>query len=382
MKLSNAGAVVIGGGLIGAASAYYLARLGVDVELIERNGIGTATSSACADVLAHHTKAPGPKLLLATESVRMYHGLSEELDCDLEFRNEGSMVAALSEAEAEYLGGLVDRLRTAGIPAELLDSQAAREAQPALTPGLIAASYCSLDCHVSPLLVSMAFAAAAARLGARIRTETEVTGIEVQGSRVRAVMTSRGRIDTPVAIDAAGVWSPAVARMVGLDLAVVPRKGQILVTEAVPPMLRGRMLTARYLMGKHAQGDYAAGVSMGQTPRGNFIIGSTREFAGFDTSHTFRGVSDLMNQTVELLPALANVRLLRSFAGLRPATPEGLPVIKRYSEIEGFIVASGHEGDGICLAPVTGRIVADIVAGRIDDYSQFLAALTPSVEPR
>jgi len=375
MKLSTADVVVIGGGLIGTASAYYLAKMGLSVELVERNGIASGTSSACADVLAHHTKAPGPKLLLATESIRMYHGLSQELDCDLEFRNDGSMVAALTEQEAEYLQGLVSKLQAAGVPAELLDSQTAREMQPALTPKLVAASYCPLDCHLNPLRVSSGFARSAARLGARVRAGTEVTGVDIQGGRVVGVATSRGRIDSPMVVDAAGVWSPTIARMAGLELSVLPRKGQILVTEAVPPMVRGRVITARYLMGKHAQGDYAAGVSTGQALRGNFIIGSTREFAGFDTGHSFRGVSDLMKLTAELLPPLAGVRLLRSFAGLRPATPEGLPVIRKYPGAEGFVVASGHEGDGICLAPVTGRIVADIVAGRVDDYTGFLATL-------
>lgn len=380
MKLSRADAVVIGGGIIGTAVAYYLAKRGVGVELVERKGIASGTSSACADALVLQTKAPGPKLSLATESVRIYRGLSEELDYDLEFRNEGGMIVALTQAEVEYISELAARLRAGGVPVELLDNRGAREAQPALTPAVLAATHCALDCHLNPLRVSAGFARAAARLGARIRLGTEVTGIELQNGRVVAVLTSQGRIDTPAVINAAGVWAPAVARMVGLDLAVVPRRGQILVTEPLPPIVRGRVFGARYLMGKLKKlpgaggggvDSYSSGMAVGQQASGNFLIGATREFVGHDTSTTYEAITDLARQTVELLPSLRDVQILRAFAGLRPAAMDGMPTIKRYPEPEGFVVAAGHEGDGICLAPITGQIVADIVAGQIDDYHQY-----------
>ena len=380
MKLSTADAVVVGGGIIGTAISYYLARMGLRVELVERRGIAGGTSSACADALVLQTKAPGLKLTLASKSVRIYKGLSEELDCDLEFRNEGGMVVALNQAELEYVEGLVARLRAAGVSVDLLDGSGAREIQPALTPKVLAATYCALDCHLNPLRVSPAFARAAARLGAKMRIGTEVTGVEVQNGRVAGVMTTAGRIDAPVVVNAAGIWAPAVARMVGLDLAVVPRRGQILVTEALPQIVRGRVFGARYLMGKlqKLSGDggvsadrYSSGMAVGQQASGNFIIGATREFIGEDRSTTHDAIADLARQTVELFPVLDGVRVLRVFAGLRPAALEGMPTIKRCPEPEGFVLAAGHEGDGICLAPITGRIAAEIVAGRIDDYHQY-----------
>ncbi len=380
MKLSTADAVVIGGGIIGTAIAYYLVRSGVGVELVERKGIASGTSSSCADALALQTKAPGPKLTLATESVQIYRGLSEELECDLEFRNEGGMIVALNEAELEYVTALVAKMRAAGIPVELLDNRGARELQPALTPSVLAASYCALDCHLNPLRVSVGFARAASKLGARIRLGTEVIGIEVRNGCVAGVVTSRGRIDTPVVIDAAGIWAPAIAQMVGLELAVVPRRGQILVTEALPQIVRGRIFGARYLMGKLKKlpgvggGDvdsYSSGMAVGQQANGNFLIGATREFVGHDTSTTHEAVTDLARQVVELFPSLGDVKIIRAFAGLRPAAMGGMPTIRRYPDPKGFVVAAGHEGDGICLAPITGRIVAEIVAGRIDDYNQY-----------
>ena len=380
MGLSSADVVVIGGGIIGTAAAYYLAKTGLSVELVERKGIASGTSSACADGLLLQTKAPGPKLAMAAESVRIYRQLGEELDCDLELRNEGGMIAALDQTELDYVTGLAERLRAHGVPVELLDSRAARELQPAFTPELLASTYCPLDCHLNPLRVSSGFARAARRLGARIRQGTEVTGIEVHKGRVSAVITSQGRIDTRTVVNAAGVWAPAVARMVGQELAVIPRRGHILVSERISPLLRGRILGARYLMsklGKPATGGdtgvstYSSGMIFGQQASGNLLIGATREFVGLDNSVTYEAISDLAKQLVQLIPALRDVQILRVFAGLRPATPDGMPVIKRYPEPEGFVVAAGLEGDGICLSPITGKVVAAIVAGRIDDYHQF-----------
>ena len=387
MKLSSADAVVIGGGLIGTASAYYLAKMGLSVELVEKKDIASETSSGCADSLALQTKAPGPKLTLARESVRLYSGLSEELGYDLEFRNEGAMIAAMNEAEVEYVSSLVERLGAADVPVDLLDATDAREIQPALSPGVLAASYCSLDCHINPLRVSAGFVAGAERLGVRVRRGTEVTGLVVESGRIAGVETSQGRIDTPIVVDAAGVWSPAIARMAGIELSVIPRKGQILVTEALPPIVRGRVFTARYLMSKQSKAEggrlpgYSSGMILGQQANGNFLVGSTREYAEMDTRSTYGAIVDLASQAVELLPRLGNVHMIRAFAGLRPATPDGLPVIKRYSEVEGFIVATGHEGDGICLAPVTGAIVAEIASGRIDDYHQFVPPVAAGREP-
>jgi sarcosine oxidase subunit beta len=115
----------------------------------------------------------------------------------------------------------------------------------------------------------------------------------------------------------------------------------------------------------------------GQQASGNFIVGATREFAGEDSSTSYDAITDLARQLVQLVPGLANVQVIRAFAGLRPATPDGAPAIQRFAGPEGFVAAAGHEGDGICLAPITGKVVAGIVSGRIDDYHQFEMVADP-----
>jgi glycine/D-amino acid oxidase-like deaminating enzyme len=379
VTLPTADVVVIGGGIIGSAAAYYLAKAGFGVTLLERKGIASGASGACADALLLQTKAPGPKLAMARASIRLYRQLGEELGCDLELRNEGGMVTAADEAELHYVRGLAERFRREGIPIELLSGKAAQELQPALCSDLLASTYCPLDCHLNPLRVCVGYVDAAKRLGARVYVGTAVTAIDVQGGRVVGVLTPRGRIDTGIVVNAAGAWASHIARMVGRELAVIPRRGQILVTEAVRPMVRGRIIGARYLMSKLGgappsetnRSSYSSGMMFGQQASGNFIVGSTREYVGEDTSTTHDAITDLASQLVRLVPALANVQVVRVFSGLRPAPPDGAPIIKRVSEPEGFVVAAGHEGDGICLAPITGRLVAGIVSGRIEDDRQF-----------
>jgi len=117
------------------------------------------------------------------------------------------------------------------------------------------------------------------------------------------------------------------------------------------------------------------GLWAGQTCRGNLLIGSTREFSGYDRNSTYPGMEALMEQTARLIPAAANRHILRFYAGLRPSTPDGLPILGRAPELPGFIFANGHEGDGVALSPITGRHIADLLTERISEKD--LIAFSP-----
>jgi len=377
--LPSADVVVIGGGVIGTAITYYLIKQGIQVCLVERGDLGSGTSSTCADGVLLQTKTVGPKLDLARASLRLYHGLAEELETDLEFTNDGGMLIAQTEPEIDFVRGQVEKLQHAGVQVEYLKAEEARSLQPALAPHICGASYCPEDSSVNPLKLVQAYANAAQRLGATFRTFTTVVGIERQGDKISAVLTAAGKIPTETIVNAAGIWAPALSRMVGLDLPIIPRKGELVVTEAVPPVLRGRLISANYLMSKQMPGEAGqapsttqaspmqAGVLAGQTHSGQLLIGSTREFAGWDRRSTYRAIRELIRQTVELLPFMRHVHVLRSYAGLRPATADGLPILERSPHLPGFFVAAGHEGDGIALSPVTGKLMAELITGKIGD---------------
>jgi sarcosine oxidase subunit beta len=239
---------------------------------------------------------------------------------------------------------------------------------------------------VDPLRTTWAFARAAQRLGAQIILGEPVTGIVVRRGRVAAVKTAKRSIACSAAVNCAGSWGGEVARLAGVELPITPRRGQLLVSEPLPPVNawgdstplslhreRARvrvgstgpsMLCACYLTHKSrrikAGDDMLVSFSMEQTVEGNLVIGSTRESAGDDRSVTPEGMAAITAHARRVAPGLADVHIIRAFAGLRPCTPDGLPFIGE-TEVRGFWAACGHEGDGIATTPATGDLLAALL---------------------
>lgn len=370
----SAEVVVIGGGVIGTSITHSLAKRGVDVVLVERGDIGSGTSSACQGGISLSTKTLGPKLALAVESLKIHHMLQEELGQDLGFRNEGSMIVAQTEGEVEFLISRTAQYRDAGIDVRFLDAEETRAMQPALSDHVLGSMYSCLDCQANPMKLNLAFARKAKELGAEIHTFNPVTGLKADGGAITAVITSKGEIETSTVVNATGAWAPSIAKMVDLELPIVPRRGQILVTEPTPPFLNGMVLAADYLLskkmpssGKKSKGKMMAGVIAIQTETGNFLLGSTRSLAGFDRRNTHEGIIELARRGIQLVPPLGKLHIIRTYAGLRPATPDGLPILERSPQLPGFIVAAGHAGDAIALSPITGEKIAQLITGEIGE---------------
>lgn len=367
MMSKNVDVIVVGGGVIGTAVAYYAAKAGKKVTLLERGDIASGTSGACDGFIILQSKNPGPHLDLALESAAMYRTLSSELEYDLEYMPSGGMVVAETDKQAELLRSLIKKQQAAGLSVELLSIKEARESEPLLAEDLWGAAYCREDAQVNPIRVAQGFAQAASRLGAQIRPGIEATGLLIENGRVCGVQTKEGALRADHVVNAAGVWAPELVAPYGLDLPIKPRRGQILVTEPLPLMLRHVLLCACYLIAKHhpeeldpteRQHRLGVGLAMEQTAHGGLLIGSTREFAGFDRRTTLAGIEAVAQHARRIMPALATVNIIRTFSGLRPYTPDGLPILGPVAELPGLIMAAGHEGDGIALAPVTGKKVA------------------------
>jgi sarcosine oxidase subunit beta len=368
--------VVIGGGVIGTSITYQLARRGARVALLERADLASGATKANGTSVLMQTKTPGPKLALALESLAMFRSLSDELARDVGFVNEGGMIVAETPAECEFLDTKAASLRAHGLVVIRLGPSETVERQPALSNHILGSSYCPDGSVADPFLLTMAWADAAADLGAGIYPYTEVTDIHLRGSRVQSVETSSGPVRTGAVVNACGVWAPAIASLVGEELPILPRRGQISVTEPAPRFLTGKILGARYLLSKQIDGSGTAfagrtsyGTVLHQTPEGNVMIGSTRSFVGFDNHVTYEAQQMLVRGASRLVPRLRHLHIIRSFAGWRPATPDGLPIIGRSSRVENCYVAAGHEGDGIALAPATGKLVARLITGEVSDDS-------------
>jgi glycine/D-amino acid oxidase-like deaminating enzyme len=373
---SKADVVIIGGGVIGSSVAYHLSKRKMLVLVLEKKGLVSGTSSACDGLIYLQSKKPGPHLKLAMESRKRFDSLEEELGTDIEFRSRGGMIVVETQEELEAMRLFLEEQKETGLEVTLLGTREARELEPSLSEGVLGCTYSPLDGQVNPIALGLAFLQGAKAKGAKICPFTGVTGFSRKNHHLVGVKTNRGNVDTRVVVNAAGVHASEIGKMIDVEIPIRPRRGQILVTEALPPLLTRGLLSAKYLAVKYnpfLDGNRELGISIEQTKSGGFLLGSTREFVGFDRRTTWNAMKRIAFQTSRIIPALRDLRVIRTFSGLRPSTPDGLPILGPVHSVEGLFMAAGHEGDGIALSPITGQILAEWIAeGRPSiDVSDF-----------
>lgn len=356
--------VVIGAGIIGAFCAWELARAGLSVTVLERAAAAAGTTGAGEGNVLVSDKEPGPELDLAILSRDLWERAAADLPDPVEFAPKGGLVVALGDPSA--LLGLAARQRAAGVDARPVDAATAHDLEPELTPATVAAIHYPQDLQVQPALATAAALRAARAHGARIRVGQPVTAIDRDRSgAVRAVRTQKDTIAAGAVVNAAGVWSGQVADLAGQPLPVRPRRGFILVTEPLPPTVRGKVYDDAYVANVASDGaDVQTSTVVEATEAGTVLIGASRELVGFDTTIRMDVLARLARGAARLFPALAAARAIRAYCGFRPFTPDHLPVIGPDPRVPGLFHATGHEGAGIGLAPATGLLVSQMVTGQ------------------
>ncbi len=356
--------VIIGAGIIGSSIAYHLAQKNIRVTVVEKGDMADGSSGACDGLVFLQSKKPGIHLQLAMESRQRFDRLALQLPVPIEYRNTGGLVVIETEDEWAAMTQFVDRQQETGLEVSLVTKKQIRSLAPCLSGHIVGASYSPLDGQVNPIALTLGFVLGARHLGATILRHTTVTGIEKTAGRVSAVETTTGRIETDIVVNAAGAHAAQIGALAGLDIPIRPRRGQLIVTETCPPMIDHCMISARYIAAKFnpdIAGTNDEGVSIEQTHTGQFLLGSTREFVGFNKQTTPIHLHRIAAKAVGIIPALTQVHAIRAFAGLRPYTPDGLPVLGPVAAVPGFFMAAGHEGDGIALSPITGHLIAQLI---------------------
>lgn len=366
--------------MVGCAIAYYLAKRGIRVTVIERSIVGSGASSANSGAIALATKKPGIALELAMASQRLYPGLTTELGSNVDYVVEGNLIVAETEVEAAHLEALVADQQAAGVPVQPVSAARCRELNPLIEGRVLGGIHCPTDAQVDPFKVTRAYANAARNAGAEILVRTGVETIEVVGGRVRGVRTRRGAVRAQWVINAAGAHAPEIGRMVGVTHEVLPRRGQIIVLEATEGMPTIRVSGAGQLLAKHgAAAAGGANVAPSYTSKplnGTVLLGSSNEFAGYDTRNTLPVMAEICRRARNLMPRLGGLHALRCWAGLRPYSASG-PLLGGAGGPDGYATAIGHGGDGMALAPITGLYLAEYVAreGRNCSLPDFLGVL-------
>jgi sarcosine oxidase subunit beta len=373
METYHSDVVVIGGGVIGASVAYHLSRAGFSVVLLDKGGLTSGTSRACSGKVWLGTKKPGLHLRLAQLSLDMLQNFINDTGSRVECEESGEMLLIESEAELDYMRAFVDGQKSVGIDICLLDLVGTRKMQPGISDTIAGSTYSPMGISVNPMSLVYALSGEAERFGARIIRDAAARSIEVFSHRIHSITTNRGRIETDYLVNAAGVNAPEIGKMAGLEIPITPLQGEIIVTDPVPPVVHIPSSEAGYVTVKRnpdlvKQMDHA-GVTCGisQSKRGNVYIGASKRFVGPDTNSSIVGISALARRAVRFFPSLSDVRMIRAYAGLRPYTSDGLPILGKVDALKGFVMAAGHGGDGIALSMITGRIIENIISGKVAD---------------
>lgn len=360
----TADVLIIGAGIIGAACALYLARAGAAVTVADRDFPASGTSRACDGLILFSDKLSPAELGLAQASAALWADLAQPgaVSLDFEYRRAGTLV--LYESEAGLAAGRrkVAELAAAGVRAEIVSGAALRALEPALAPDLAGAAFYPDEAQVDARLATLAMLAEARRLGARFVAGAQAIGLaQDAGGRVTGARTATETLPAAAVVCAAGVWSAELVRSLGIALPIRPRKGHILVTARRPGLLKHPLLEGSYAASVQAAAATAVQVALVAevTGPGNLLLGSSREFVGYDRAVSGNVVAAIAARAARFLPALARTEVIRSYAGLRPWTPDHLPLVGPVGAAPGLWLATGHEGAGIGLAPVTGQIVAE-----------------------
>jgi len=377
--------IVAGGGVVGLSCAYYLSKRGKKTLVLEKEDHASGSAGATDGVVSFHTKKPGDQLELAVRSITMFDTLSDELGEDIHFvKNCGGLQPAEDAAQFAMLSRIAEEQRAGGVDVRMIGGDEMRAVEPMLAGDLYGALYAPNGCKAEPIRLTMAFLHAARRLGAEIRNRTAVTGILKDGKgAVKGVTTDKGEsFGAKAVVLACGSWSGEAGKLFGLRVPVTPRKGQLLVTEPVGPFMNCTLQCARYNQIKYMPESVTdpdivrtgASLNIHQTAEGGLLIGGTREWEAFDRESTYETIARICARAVRFFPTLKDVSVIRAFAGLRPYTPDGLCLIGPTKALPGLFLATGHEGDGIALSPVTGKLAAEYIAdGRTSfDASAFL----------
>ncbi len=375
----KADVVIIGAGIVGACCAHYCARAGLSVVVVDRGSVAGGTTGAGEGNILVSDKEPGPELDLALLSRSLWAEMAGELGDSFELDAKGGLVVATRPEALDHLEGFAREQGAAGVVVELVDTQGLLEHEPYLSPDLIGGAFYPQDMQVQPMLAAARLLQSARATGrVTVLPDTNVVEI-IRGADgvVTGARTSAEVISAPHVVNAAGTWGGAVAQLADVTLPILPRRGFILVTEPLPPMIRHKVYAADYVanVASDNAGLETSAVIEG-THSGTVLIGSSRERVGFDKTLDWEVIRREARQAVALFPFLAEVQLMRTYGGFRPYCPDHLPVIGPDSRAPGLLHACGHEGAGIGLAAATGLLVSESIVGA--PTSMDIAPFTPS----
>ncbi|MFM9136126.1 MAG: NAD(P)/FAD-dependent oxidoreductase [bacterium] len=350
---ARADVVIVGGGVMGASTAFHLAEAGVGVLLLERGELsGGSTSRAAGGVRA--TCSDELNIRLGQRSLELFADFPNRPGQEIDLRRSGYLFVLTGPEDVDLFTASVALQGSLGIESRMVDVEEACRLSPLLDPeGVLAAAWSPDDGHCTPESVVLGYATGARRRGATVRTGIEVTGITSSGGEITSVETSEGTVGTECVIDCAGAWSPQVASYVGVDLPVTPYKRELLITEPMPrPVEMAFTIDYSTTLYWHREGP-------------GILTGFSQQDAlpGFDTSRDEDFPERLAELAAVRAPGLLDLGVRSGWAGLYETTPDHNALLGESSQVSRFLYATGFSGHGFLQGPAVGEILRDMYLG-------------------
>lgn len=329
------------------------------------------TGGATGGLLSWFTKKPGFHLDLFLRSKVLFPVLRDELEGDIGLQYDVGTLQII-ENDLEYDLVKQSMLRDdipQGFHLEMLDRKQLHELEPYMSDHLENALLIPESGYIDVFKYVYTLVNNAKRLGAVFHNETSVTGLIREGGRVVGVHTDKGDFYADAVVNCAGTWGGQIAAMLGFELPIKPRRGQIVAMEPCGPRVMHMITSSSYqtvkfhpeLITDETIKRTGYTFALEQSDAGTILINGTREFADFDKGISYDGIRLMIQGAAKVYPCLKDMQVMRMFAGLRPYTPDGLPIVGQLPGVDGFIMACGHEGDGIALSAITGSLVTELV---------------------
>jgi glycine oxidase len=355
----KADVIVVGGGVIGLTCAWRAAQRGLDVVVLDASTPGSGATGVAAGMLAPvgELEFGEDRLLeLTLASAELYPGFVAELEevsgSEVGYRRSGALHVALDRDESEEVRRRHELQRSLGLEAKWLTRRSCRELEPGLAPSIAGGVHAPAEGAVDPRALCAALLAALEHEGAEVRSGAAVCQLRIEGERIQGVLTEAGEeVWAGHLVLANGCWAGA---------------SDWLPPDARPPVrpVKGQILTLRGPSSEPVCERIVASERVYLVPRpdGRLVVGATVEERGFDIAVTAGGIHELLREAYRLLPEVAELELIEVAAGLRPGTPDNLPLIGP-GALNGLVLATGHYRNGVLLAPLTAEQVADVLAG-------------------
>jgi glycine/D-amino acid oxidase-like deaminating enzyme len=348
-------AIVVGAGVVGAACAYYLSLDGVRCLVLDAGFAGSGTTAAGMGHLAVMDDSEAEFDLCRT-SCELWAELCERMPPDCEVTSEGCLWIAETETEMDLMRPKVDSYARGGVRLEILGPEELARAEPELAPDLPGALLFGSDRILYQLGATRWLLAEAAERGCALLEHRTVRAI---GPR-RVELEDGTTLEADLVVNAAGVHAPRLTP----GLVIEPRKGHLVITDRYPGFCRRQVMEVGYLSSAHTLTPESVAFNVQPRATGQLLIGSSRELVGWDRSINHRLLARMLRRAFRFLPGLERLSCLRVWTGFRPATPDKLPYIGRWPQVDGLWIAAGHEGLGIMTATGTGRLLTDLIHGR------------------